>query len=225
MSKILLVISFLFLLNFQSCEAEIFFPSGCDFYGTANAPFVVTYPDGFEKRGTVGVSGVFNVSKRGYTCGQLVVNVGANLGFALAASPTSVYLPSPPATGTITGQGFDATYGMPKVDYYESSGYLVGSVYATSVASNGTSLQAALPDLSTVYTGTYQVKVTNKRYDGYYLNIVGSATLNGWGRDRPDSDGDGWYDDQDCDPYDPNLNTNCGGEYCGGGMEPITVCY
>ncbi|MGB7926435.1 MAG: hypothetical protein WCF57_24560 [Pyrinomonadaceae bacterium] len=133
-------------------------------------------------------------------------------------------MPSPPTSGTVTGQSFDATYGMPKVEYFDSNGYLVGSVNATSVATGGTSLQANLPDLSNVYSGTYQVKVTNKRSDGYYLNKVGSATMTGWGRDRTDSDGDGWYDDEDCAPYDPSFNYDCS-ETCGGyGTEPRHLC-
>jgi hypothetical protein len=134
-----------------------------------------------------------------------------------------VSLPSPPATGTITGQSFETTYGMPMVEYFDSNGYLVASVYATSVSSDGTSLQANMPNLSNVYSGTYQVKVTNKTYDGYYLNVVGSATVTTWGRDRPDTDGDGWYDDEDCDPYDPYLNYSCI-QTCGGGNEPIYLC-
>ena len=95
------------------------------------------------------------------------------------------------------------------VEYFDSNGYMVGSVYASSVASGGTSLQANMPDLSSAYSGTYQVKVTNKRSQGYYAHVVGAATMNAWGRDRPDSDGDGWYDDEDCDPYDPYLNYSC----------------
>jgi hypothetical protein len=76
-----------------------------------------------------------------------------------------------------------------------------------------------------VYSGNYQIKVVNKTYDGYYLNTVGTASMNAWGRDRPDSDGDGWYDDEDCDPYDPYYNNNCGGGTCGGyGDEPLTLC-
>ncbi len=226
MKIILLVLSLSLLVIQVSCEAEFEFSSGCSFYsGVAGAPFVVRYPDGFEKRGNVNPSGYIDVSKRGYNCSQLTVTVGSNANLTLSANPASVYLPSPPTTGTITGQGFDATYGMPSVDYFDANGFLIGTVYASSVASDGTSLQANLPDLSSVYSGTYRVKVTNKRYDGYYLNIVGSATMTGWGRDRLDSDGDGWYDDEDCDPYDPNI-TSCGGggDVCGGGNEPIYIC-
>jgi hypothetical protein len=224
MKKILLGLSLALMIITQiSCEGEFEFPSGCSFYsGVPGAPFIVRYPDGFEKRGNVNPSGYIDASKRGYNCSQLVVTVGSNAGLALSASPASVYLPSPPTTGTITGQGFDATYGMPTVDYFDSNGFLMGTVYANSVASDGTSLQANLPDLSEIYSGTYQIKVTNKRYDGYYLNKVGYATMSGWGRDRLDSDGDGYYDDEDCYPDDPYMNCNSG--ICGGGQEPIYVC-
>jgi len=113
---------------------------------------------------------------------------------------------------------------MPIVEYSDSDGYMIGSVYADFVSSDGTSLQASVPDLSSVYSGTYQVKVTNKTYEGYYVAIVGSATMTGWGRDRIDSDGDGWYDDEDCDPYDPFRNSSCV-ETCGGdGNTPYTIC-
>jgi hypothetical protein len=215
MKMILLALSlFLVLIAESSCEASFQFSNDCEFFGTPLAPFLVKYPDGVEKRGNVNDWGEFFVAKRGYNCSQLVATVGSNANLSLSASPASVYLPTPPASGTITGQSFDATYGMPTVDYFDSNGYLIGTVYATSVASGGTSLQANMPDLSSIYSGTYQVKVTNKRYDGYYLNKVGTATMTGWGRDRPDSDGDGWYDDQDCAPYDPYLNSDCSG--CGG---------
>jgi hypothetical protein len=224
MKKLLLALTLGLVMTSQmGCEIEIDLTDpGCDFTGTPGAPYVVRYPDAFEQRGTVSPSGYVSVASRGYSCSQLVVTVGSNANLSLSANPSSVYLPSPPTTGTITGQGFDGTYGMPTVDYFDSSGFLIGSVYANSVASGGASLQANLPDLSYVYSGTYQLKVTNKRSDGYYLNKVGYATLTGWGRDRLDSDGDGWYDDEDCYPDDPYMNCNTG--ICGGGMEPIYVC-
>ena len=220
MKKLMLIVVLSLAAQTQICIKPI---TGCLYTGTPGAPYFVRYPDGIETRGTVPSSGQISVSKRGYSCNDLIVHVGTNFGFSLSASPASIYLPSPPTSGTITGQSFDATYGMPRLDYYDPNGYLVDSVYATSVLPDGTSLQANFPDLSQVYSGTYQVKVTNKRYDGYYLNLIGSATGSGWGRDRPDSDGDGWYDDEDCDPYNPQMTDNCI-ETCGGGLEPIYIC-
>jgi|GEM_PF-2294444 len=232
MKKILSIVSFSLLLTFSGCNP--FQEQFCTLTGPPNVPYLIIYPCvngqcgpiNDRASGTVGANGTFKVPQRGFTCSglQSLARFGSNLGLTLAASPSSVFLPSPPTSGTITGQGFDATYAMPRVDYFETHGFLVGSVVATSVSGGGTSLQANLPNLSNVYSGTYQVKVTNSTWEGHYLNIVGAATLTGWGRDRPDSDGDGWYDDEDCDPYDPFLSNNCT-ETCGGtGIHPLTLC-
>jgi hypothetical protein len=213
--KILLVLSLCLAplglsLTLSGCGA---LQEHCNYTGgPPNTPWIITYSDFTVRTGTVNPDGTFRVLKHGGdNCTQLRqrVGFGNNLGLALTASPSSVFLPSPPASGTITGQSFDVTYGMPRVDYFDGHGYLLGSAEATSVTGSGTSLQANMPNLSYVYSGTYRVKVTNKRYDGHYLNIVGSATMTGWGRDRPDSDGDGWYDDEDCAPYDPSYNYEC----------------
>jgi hypothetical protein len=236
MKKTLVVLSLSLLLLLSGCNpfAEQF----CNnLTGPANVPYRINYPcvvtptnpcfgPGDIATGTVGPNGTFRVPQRGFSCSflQSIARFGSNSGLALSASPASVYLPGPPASGTITGQSFAATYAMPQVDYFDSNGYLVGSVYANSVSGDGTSLEANMPDLSNVYTGTYQVKVTNATYEGYYLNIVGSATMTGWGRDRVDSDGDGWYDDEDCDPYDPSLNYSCVQECGGTGNVPREIC-
>lgn len=185
--------------------------------GVPNAPWIITYSDYTVRTGTVKPDGSFRILKHGgESCTQLRYRVGfGNIrGLSLSASPASVYLPTPPTSGTITGQSFDTAYGMPRVDYFDSNGYLVGSTTATSVSSDGTSLQANMPNLSSVYSGNYQIKVSNQTYNGYYMDIVGSAPMSGWGRDRPDTDGDGWYDDEDCDPYDPYLNYDCN-QNCG----------
>ncbi len=231
MRKILLTLalamsSVCLAFSFSGCSAAIDY---CNYTGgPPNAPWIITYSDLTTVRsGRVNPDGTFRVPKiGGENCSQIRLRVGFGniMGVPLTASPSSVYLPAPPASGTITGNSFDATYAMPRVDYFDGNGYLVGSVYATSVAGGGTSLQANLPDLSYVYSGTYQVKVTNKRSDGYYLNEVGSATMTGWGRDRLDSDGDGWYDDEDCDPSDPSLNSNCSGTCGGDGTTPYYIC-
>jgi hypothetical protein len=123
-------------------------------------------------------------------------------GFFLTANPSSADLNAPPASVTISGQGMDGTYAMPKVEYFDGEGYFIGAVIATAIASDGSWLQAPVPDLSYVYSGTYTIRVTNMSSEGFYVDEVGSATMSCWGRDRPDSDGDGWFDDEDCYPYD-----------------------
>ena len=227
MRKLLIPLSFCLALTLAGCA--LINPQ-CSLTGPPNAPWIITYsnylPELVVRTGIVGADGRFKAPRiGGWNCSQVAAHVyfGNNRGLTLSASPASVYLPSPPASAIITGHSFDATYGMPRVDYFDSNGYLVGSAGATSVWDGGTSLQANTPDLSSAYTGTYQVKVTNQTYGGHYMDIVGSATMSGWGRERPDSDGDGWYDDEDCDPYDPYRNYDC--QNCGGtGINPRIIC-
>jgi hypothetical protein len=215
MKKLLLLLALSLVLLLPGCSPV----QECTYHdGPANAPWIITYSDLYVRTGNVGPDGTFKIPKHGgENCTQLRLRVGFgnNLNLSLSASPASVYLPSPPSTGTITGSSFDTTYGLPRVDYYDGNGYLIGSALATSVSGGGTSLQVNTPDLSYVYSGTYQVKVVNKGSNGYYLNKVGTASMTGYGRDRVDSDSDGWYDDEDCDPYDPGVHVMCG--ECGGG--------
>ena len=193
----------------------------CCTQGPPNSPFTVIYPDGSRRRGSIGIngSGTFSMtSPLGNTfqnCGTIAVINGNFFGLALSASPEWVDLNAPPYSITITGQAMDGTYGMPMVEYFDGSGYLLGYTYASAVAGDGTWLTAPTPDLSLAYSGTFEIRVTNLRSDGEYLDIVGTATMNCWGRDRPDSDGDGYYDDEDCYPFDATLW--CGGGTGGGG--------
>ena len=217
---LVLVLSLLFILpgcssSSNSCTFNWLTPGGTYllFFTTSNGvPMTLTR--------VASQSGSITVGTYGASCFSVAVIPVINSNFVLTANPSSINLLAPPATVTITGQGFDTTYGIPRVEYFNSDGYLVGSVYATSVSSDGTSLVAAVPNLSGVYSGTYQIRVTNVTYQGYYAHIVGSATITAEGRDRPDSDGDGWYDDQDCAPYDPfrNYDCNCGNQYGGWGI-------
>ncbi|HYP28757.1 MAG TPA: hypothetical protein VE262_18745 [Blastocatellia bacterium] len=221
MKKILLVLSLSLLVVLPGCKISGF--NSCTITHDLNfvpltpgAPYLIVYTFSnplIIRNHVADSSGRISAPSHGFRCSDLRAIRVTNSNVALSVSPASVYLPTPPASGTITGQGFDATYGPPKVEYFDANGYLCGSVYATSVSSDGTSLQANLPDLTYVYSGTYQIKVTNMTYEGYYAHIVGSAYMTGWGRDRPDSDGDGWYDDEDCAPYDPSRNYDCSG--CG----------
>ena len=203
----------------NSCSFSGLVPNGTYlvFITNPNTGIAITLTKVASSTGTLSVSTTSN-------CSNVVVVLATNSNVALSANPSSIYLPSPPTTATITGQSFDTTYGMPRVEYFDGTGFLVGSTYATSVSGGGTSLDASVPDLSGAYSGTYLIRVTNKTYQGYYSHFVGTATVTAWGRDRPDSDGDGWYDDQDCAPYDPYMYTGCY-ETCGGyGNEPLTLC-
>jgi hypothetical protein len=95
----------------------------------------------------------------------------------LAADPSSVDLNSPPPSVTISGGGFSTNYGMPVVEYYDQyTGGLVASTTAYSVAADGSSLQASTPSLSGVYTGSYNIVVSNVLADGSN-SIVGVATF------------------------------------------------
>ena len=193
----------------------------CIFDSTPNRLFSVHYGDGtpdFIGSTDFNGRGRYPKSQSGGCPPPLI---GGNAGLSLNASPSGVDLNAPPSAITLTPQGFDTSYGMPRVDYFDEYGYLMGSAVATAVAGDGSWLQAPVPDLSQVYSGTYQVRVINKAWDGHYLNEVGSATMAAWGRDRPDSDGDGWYDDEDCAPYDASLNYDCSN---GGCTNPLMGC-
>lgn len=197
--------------------------SYCCTYGPANTPYHVIYPDGSRRNNrSIGINGVGTFDMKSplgnrYSCSSIVVAQGSFFGFTLTAAPSSIDLNAAPSSVTISGQAFDGTYGMPMVEYFDTSGYLIGSATATAVAGDGSWVVATAPDLSVAYSGTFQIQVTNMRSDGEYLDIVGTATMSCYGRDRPDSDGDGYYDDEDCYPYDPTLWCGGGGGDGGGG--------
>ena len=212
MKKILPLLLLLFVFILPGCGTGS--SNTCFFTGlTPNSSYLFVF--NLTNGGTqsvIGVSlsnGTIVIPKPvGAECSSVTIILRLNSNLTLSASPSSIDLTSPPSTATITGQSFDSTYGMPRVDYYDGNGYLVGSVFATSV-SGGTSLTASVPDLSAAYSGSYQIRVTNKTSQGYYSHTVGTANVSAYGRDRLDSDSDGWYDDEDCDPYDPSRNTWC----------------
>lgn len=171
---------------------------------------------------STGINGCIAYSPRSGSCG-VVIRGPSSFGFFLTADPGSVNLQAPPPAGNIYGPGGMSTaYGMPKVEYYDQYGYFIGGVNATAVSGDGTWLSAPQPDMSSIYSGNYTVVVANA--DG---QTVGTAGMNTWGRDRPDSDGDGWYDDEDCHPYDysrwscyePPPPNDCNQSYGGHMME------
>lgn len=77
---------------------------------------------------------------------------------------------------------------MPVIQYYDQySGIFVASTTAFSVATDGSSLQAYTPDLSGVYTGSYNIVVSNVAGDGSH-SVVGVAPFSACCVDPPPPD-------------------------------------
>lgn len=124
--------------------------------------------------------------------------------FPFSMAPGSVDLQAPPATFDMTGSNLDTTYGAPHLDYIDSyTGDVIGSVDATAVSADGSWLQAPMPDLSQVYSGTYTIFISNRQSDGS-LSYVGSSTVDTYGRD-------GVYGDPPPDQCQPTGDSGGGG--------------
>jgi hypothetical protein len=108
-------------------------------------------------------------------------------GIRFTASPDSIDANSPPATITLTGSSLTTQYGMPSVEYYDEYGTFIGQVGASSVADDGSWLQAATPGFYGVYSGAYTVVITNTDWDGS-RNVVGTAIVSVYGNDPPPPD-------------------------------------
>ena len=132
---------------------------------------------------------VLEPSVRNVTVGstQLARCVVSTL-FFLTAAPASINLASPPTTVSIGGGGFNTTYGMPVVEYYDQvTGVLIANATASSVTGDGSSLEVVTPDLSGVYTGGYNIVVSNKASDGSNT-MVGIASFSACCIDPPPPD-------------------------------------
>ncbi|HEX3184263.1 MAG TPA: hypothetical protein VHQ94_05685 [Pyrinomonadaceae bacterium] len=105
--------------------------------------------------------------------------------FPFTAAPSLVDLQAPPATLVMTGESLTTTYGMPYIEYRDPyTGNLIGATSATYVSAKGSVLEAAAPNLSSVYDGVYNVLISNIRADGS-LEPVGSSTISCTGRPYP----------------------------------------
>jgi len=132
---------------------------------------------------------VLEASVRNVTAGSnQLARCVVSTAFFLTASPASINLASPPSTVSIGGGGFSTSYGMPVIEYYDQySGILLANTTASSVAGDGSSLEVVTPDLSGVYTGGYNIVVSNKAADGSNT-MVGIAAFSACCIDPPPPD-------------------------------------
>jgi len=128
-----------------------------------------------------------------------------------AATPDYIDTSNPPPTITITGDGIDATYSMPYVQYYDPDGNLVAQAQASEVAEDGTWLSGSTPDLSSVVSNSYWAVVSNVAPDGSQVVIGATVVYVDSGQPPPPS----------CNPSSGDLNA------CqrNGGWWDYDVCY
>ena len=81
--------------------------------------------------------------------------------FFFTVDPAVIEVDYPPPSVTIYGSDISSIGGMPTVEYYNSSGAFVALRYASAVASDGTWLTSATPDLSSVPSGRYLLVIRN----------------------------------------------------------------
>jgi len=116
-------------------------------------------------------------------CGN-TVTLNCHTVFAFVMAPEAIDVNAPPATASFTGQGIDTTYGMPTIEFYDEYGTFFNQTTATAVSADGTWLQAAVPSLAGLYSGTYTVVIVNATADGS-RNAAGTATVWVYGNDMP----------------------------------------
>ncbi|HZQ91454.1 MAG TPA: hypothetical protein VFA60_06655 [Terriglobales bacterium] len=125
------------------------------------------------------------------TVGQFSISPGSSDAFSL------------PSSYTVSGQGFSAVYGMPRIDFYSYDGVVYTSAYATWVSADGTTLTFNTPAISPpLVSGEYQILISNATGGGNY-DPMGGVILQITGNDPPPPDSGGG-----------------GGESCSGGHCP-----
>ena len=117
------------------------------------------------------------------SCGaEVTINCGAGSVFAM--TPGEIDINAPPPTAAFTGEGVNTTYGMPTIEFYDEYGTFFNQTTASTVSADGTWLQAAIPSLAGLYSGTYTVVIVNATADGS-RNAIGTASVWLYGNDMP----------------------------------------
>ncbi len=111
-------------------------------------------------------------STQAFTCLILTGSESASIvPSSFSLSPNPVYISSAPSSGTVFGSGISSTYGMPLVQYYTLDGTLVAQENATSVSSDGTSMQISGFSITQLPVGTYAAFVSNAASGGGYTYL------------------------------------------------------
>jgi hypothetical protein len=145
-----------------------------------NRDFVANGWWSFQRIGGHTGCGLINISGYASCGGTATLPCSSALAFGMA--PESIDVNAPPATATFTGEGLDTTYGMPTIEFYDEYGTFFNQTTASTVSADGTSLQAAVPSLAGLYSGTYTIVIVNATADGS-RNAVGTASVWVYGND------------------------------------------
>lgn len=154
-------------------------PLGLAALGSARAPatWKVTWIAGGDPL-CAGHSGTNVVSVGALEEFQCFIEITTSVAFEspFAFSPQPLDASNPPATVTITGQGFSAQYGMPLIQYFDIYGNLVAQATAQSVAPDGTWIQAPSPSFVGIAGGTYAGFISNATAGGGW-SLLGAAAV------------------------------------------------
>jgi len=147
-----------------------------------NTDFVANGFWNFQRIG--GHTGCGLIGAAGYiSCGG-TAKLPCSPALAFGMAPEAIDTNAPPATATFTGEGLNTTYGMPTIEFYDEYGTFFNQTTASSVSSDGTSLQATVPSLAGLYSGYYTVVIVNATADGS-RNAIGTASVWVYGNDMP----------------------------------------
>lgn len=103
-------------------------------------------------------------------------------------SVSSMDVNAPPASVAVTGVGMSNAYGMPVIQFVNTaSGAIVATTTASSINNDGTWIQAAMPNISSAYSGQYVAVVYNVQANGTLLG-VGGDWIDFYGNDPPPGD-------------------------------------
>lgn len=102
-------------------------------------------------------------------CISIIVQTAAGLTVnSFQVIPNPVYTDLPPTTVMVTGQGFNCTYGMPLVQYFDVNGNVSSVMNASNCAADGTWISAPAPPFTGLSSGTYIGIVSNANASGGY---------------------------------------------------------